>query len=441
MNANWMKSFAGAMVALAATTGFAMDNFDFDAAWKKVDEAAGKDLPRTVTNLVAEIEREAVAAERWPDAARAFLAREQAMGEFTDDLPQDWLPAFAASVDAQPAPLQAVLQLHLAHTYLENSRRWRWGGAAPTKLDDEAAADRMPPWSPEKIAATLEAQFEKVFARAEALQAQRLADWKALFDPGTLPESFCPTLFDFAVRDAIDFYGESIPDRTLEKGLALYGRLIAFHDARGDLDALAMAELQRAEYVRAFDERPQKERDAAFEAFLDAFLARHEGRTEAVAFGAAAKADLLRDRGELVAAHDLAAAYAEKWPKTLGGRQCANVVAEIEAKDLSLEVERNWCAPWPEIEVRARNLDKVHFRLVPVSFEDLVADESPGTSMRSASRRRSGPRRSTTSRATNSRRSGSRSRTISSPGTTSSSRRRTRSSARTASRSSRSMSR
>jgi len=378
--ARWI---AGAAVALAATTGFAMDMFDFEAAWKQVDEAAGKDLPRTVTNLVAEIEREAVAAERWPDAARAFLVREQAMAEFTDDLPQDWLPAFAASVDAQPAPLQAVLQLHLAHTYLENSRQWRWGGAAPTKLDDEAAAEKMPPWSPEKIAATLEAQFEKVFARSEALQAQRLADWKALFDPGTLPESFCPTLFDFAVRDAIDFYGESIPDRTLEKGLALYGRLIAFHDARGDLDALAMAELQRAEYVRAFDEKPQKERDAAFEAFLDAFLARHEGRTEAVAFGAAAKAGLLRDRGELVAAHDLAAAYAEKWPKTLGGRQCANVVAEIEAKDLSLEVERNWCAPWPEIKVRARNLDKVHFRLVPVSFEDLVADESMGGSVSS----------------------------------------------------------
>ncbi len=92
--ARWI---AGAAVALAATTGFAMENFDFEKAWKKVDEAARKDLPRTVTNLVAQIEHEAVAAERWPEAARAFLVREQAMAEFTDDLPQDWLPAFAAS--------------------------------------------------------------------------------------------------------------------------------------------------------------------------------------------------------------------------------------------------------------------------------------------------------------------------------------------------------
>ena len=363
-----------ALAALGATTA-AAGGFDFDKAWKQVDEAADKDLPRSVTNLVAEIEREAVAAGRWPDAARAFLAREQAMAEFTDEQTADWLPAFAASVDAQPAPLQAVLQLHLAHTYLENSRRWRWGGAAPTKLDDEAAAEKMPPWSPEKIAATLEAQLAKVFARSDELQAMRLADWKALFDPGTLPEAYCPTLFDFAVRDAIRFYGENIPDKTLEKGLALYGRLVAFHEADGNLDALAMAELARAEYVRAFDEKPRKERDAAFEAFLDDFLARHEGRTEAVAYGAADKADLLRERDDLVAAHDLAAAYAKKWPKSPGGIRCANAVALIEEKFLSVETERNWCAPWPEIKVDVRNLSEVHFRLVPASFDDQVTDD------------------------------------------------------------------
>ena len=374
MNANWMKSFAGAAVALAATSGFAMENFDFDAAWKKVDEAAGKDLPRTVTNLVAEIEREAVAAERWPDAARAFLVREQAMAEFTDEQTADWLPAFAASVDAQPAPLQAVLQLHLAHTYLENSRQWRWGGAAPTKLDDEAAADKMPPWSPERIGETLEAQLAKVFARSDELQALKLADWKELFDPGTVPASYCPTLFDFAVRDAISFYGETIPDKTLEKGLALYGRLVAFHEADGNLDALALAELRRAEYVRAFDRKPDKERDAAFEAFLDDFLARYTDRTEAVAFGAAAKAELLRERGDLVAAHDLAAAYAKKWPKSPGGIQCAGIAARIAWKSLSVETERTWCAPWPEIKVEVRNLSEVHFRLVPVPYEDMAED-------------------------------------------------------------------
>jgi len=358
-----------------------MGAYDFEKAWKEVSEAQRKNLPRTVTNKVEEIEREATVAQRWPDAARAFLVCEDAMKQFTDgeSRPDEWLPAFAASVDAKPAPLQAVLQLHLAHTYQENSRRWRWGGAVPTKLDDEAAKDKMPPWSPEKIAATLESQFEKVFAHSDELKKMKLDDWSALFNRGTWPAQYCPTLFDFAVRDAIQFYGGAIPDKTLEKGLALYDALIEFHRADENIDARAMAEIHRAEYICAFDEKPRKERDEAFEKSLDGFLKDYDGKTEATAYAASIKATILRNKNDLVAAHDLAAAYAAKWPNSPGGKMCANIVADIEAKNLDVEVERNWCAPWPQIEVKAKNLDEVYFRLVRVSFDDLVKDCSMGS--------------------------------------------------------------
>ena len=375
------RSVAQAIVAaatFAALNGGLMAGYDFEKAWKDVENAQMKNLPRTVTNKVEEIEREATKAGRWPDAARAFLVREDAMKQFTDEQTADWLPAFAASVDAKPAPLQAVLQLHLAHTYQENSKRWRWGGAAPTKLDDGAAKDKMPPWSPEKIAATLESQFEKVFAHSDELKSMKIDDWSALFSRGTWPAQYCPTLFDFAVRDAIEFYGGTIPDKTLEKGLALYDKLIEFHRADGNIDARTMAEIQRAEYIRAFVEKPEKARNADFEKFIDGFLKDYDGKTEATAYAASIKASILRNN-DLVAAHRLAASYAAKWPDSPGGKMCANIVADIEAKHLDVEVERNWCAPWPQIEVKAKNLDEVYFRLVRVSFDDLVKDCSMGS--------------------------------------------------------------
>ena len=366
-----------------------MGAYDFEKAWKEVSEAQRKGLPRTVTNKVEEIEREATAAQRWPDAARAFLVREDAMKQFTDgeSRPDEWLPAFAASVDAKPASLQAVLQLHLAHTYQENSNRWRWGGAVPTKLDDEAAKDKMPPWSPEKIASTLESQFEKVFSFSDELKNQKLADWTSLFDPGTYPGPYCPTLYDFAVRDAISFYGSTIPDKTLEKGVALYDALIAFHIADGNTDARAFAEIDRAEYIQSFDEKPEKERDAAFEKFLDGFIKEYDGKTEVVAIAASKKANLMR-RGakpDLVSVHDLAAIYAKRYPDSPGGKMCANIVATIEEKFINVNVERNWCAPWPEITVEVKNLSEVYFRLVSVSFDDLVADRSMGSETHNSS--------------------------------------------------------
>ena len=358
-----------------------MDAYDFEKAWKEVDALSRKGLPRSVTNKVKEISHEAIAASRWPDVARAFLVREKMMESFTDELPKAWLTAFAASVDAQPAPVQAVLQLHLAHTYVDNSRSWRWGGAVPTKLDDEAAAEKMPPWSPEKIASTVEAQIEKTFACSEELKKQKMTEWAILFDKGNLPESYCPTLFDFAVRDAIRFYGEIVPDDTLEKGIALYNKLITFHREDGDIDALAMAELDCAEYVRAFDVKPDKVRKALFAAFLDNFLKRYEGKTDVVSIAAAKKANLMREgNGDLVTPHALASTYAARYPKSIGGKMCANVVAQIESKSLSVETERNWCTPLPDITVKARNVTEVHFRLVKVSFDDLVEDKSMGVS-------------------------------------------------------------
>ena len=74
-----------ALVAAVALKGAAMAEYDFEKAWKDVEAAQRKNLPRTVTNKVEEIEREATKAERWPEAARAFLVRERAMQEFTDE--------------------------------------------------------------------------------------------------------------------------------------------------------------------------------------------------------------------------------------------------------------------------------------------------------------------------------------------------------------------
>ena len=76
-----LSRIASLFASFFAFGGTAVAAYDFDAAWKEVDEACGKGLPRTVTNKVEEIQREAIKVKRWPDAARAFLVREEAMQE------------------------------------------------------------------------------------------------------------------------------------------------------------------------------------------------------------------------------------------------------------------------------------------------------------------------------------------------------------------------
>ncbi|MBQ6010919.1 MAG: hypothetical protein IJL17_20485 [Kiritimatiellae bacterium] len=361
---------AAIAVALAGNT-FALSLFGLSgSSWKDYDKAVNKGLPRTATNVLAKIEREALAKKDWPNAARAIITRANVERGIRDDTTKNWLPAFAARIDAAPAELQAVLQLHLAHVYLDESQPWRWGGARPTKLSD-AAATNQPPWAPERLNETLEAQFAKVLAHAEDLKACRVDTWGFLTSRGTLPDSYRPTLFDVAVHDMLGFYGRTIPDKTLEKGLALLDRLVEFHRGDDMKDALADAELARLRHEHSFAQMPEKERDAHYATALDAFIARYLDVTDVSALAVHARAELMERAGDLVDAYAKAETGAKRWPESVGGRLCASLMRKLEQPDFTVKTERTWNAPWPDLVLKSKNMTNVWFRIVPVTFDDI----------------------------------------------------------------------
>ena len=341
-----------------------------DVSWDDYNAAVQKGLPRSATNVLEKIERKAVAEREWPRAARAIITRANVEKGIRDEEAKEWLPKFVARVDTAPAELQAVLQLHLAHVYRDESRPWRWGGSRPTKLD-AAASTNQPPWAPERLNDTLEKQFAKVLAYADELKKLIVEDWEDLTLHGTLPNSYRPTLFDVVVHDIVDFYGETIPDKSLEKGLALLDSLIAFHRGDATKDALADAELARMRYEHSFAQQPAKERDARYAAALDSFVARYLDVTEVSALAVHARAELLKQSDDLVGAYAKAKIGAARWPKSVGGRLCASLMRELEVPSFSVETETTWNAPWPDLVVSSKNMTNLFFRIVPVTFEDI----------------------------------------------------------------------
>ena len=367
-----MKKILIAAITFALAGGaFAMSWFGTGGtSWYDYDRAVRKGLPRTATNVLENIEREALAKKDWQNAARAIITRANVEKGIRDEAAKDWLPAFVARVDAAPAELQGVLQLHLAHVYLEESQPWRWGGARPTKLSD-AAATNQPPWAPERLNETLEDQFAKVLSRADDLKACRVEKWSFITSSGTMPDAYRPTLFDLAVHDMVDFYGRAIPDNTLEKGLALIDRLIEFHRNDAAKEALADAELARLRYEHSFAKLPDKERDARYSAALDAFIARYLDVSEVSAFAVVARANLIKNAGDLVGAHAKAEIGAKRWPESIGGRLCTGLMKDLEQPNFTITTERTWNAPWPDLVVKSKNMTNIWFRVVPISFDDI----------------------------------------------------------------------
>ena len=371
------KALFSSVFALFVSAGCALAEFNFEEEW---DRAQNADLlegkPRTATNLYARIETEAIAAKRWPDAMAAMLMRTAAEWAVTEESPDPdvTLAALTKRIDAAPAELQGVMQLYLAHVYDQHTKQRRWGGAKPTRLDDAAATNR-PPWSAEKINETLEKQFEKVLAHEEELKRFPVETWDRLFPKTDMPDSYRPTLFDLAVHDIITFYGETLKDPDGKQGLALYDRLLDFHSQKKEGVAYVCAAFDRLIYQCEIGELPRSEKNRRKEEALAAFIKEWGDRSEVSALAYHAYAELARathgTNGNVIA-RERAMKGRDKWPKSLGGKRCDALIHTIELPHFEISTEQVWCDPWPEITLDTRNMTNICFKLVGLSFEELL---------------------------------------------------------------------
>ena len=63
------------------------------------------------------------------------------------------------------------------------------------------------------------------------------------------------------------------------------------------------------------------------------------------------RAEVLRGEGELAEAHKLAKRGAAVFPDSVGGKECKNLINQIESKSSSVSIERIWNAPLPKIQL------------------------------------------------------------------------------------------
>ncbi|MEC8777669.1 MAG: hypothetical protein VXX28_01455, partial [Verrucomicrobiota bacterium] len=87
-------------------------------------------------------------------------------------------------------------------------------------------------------------------------------------------------------------------------------------------------------------------------------------------------ADVLRGEGELVEAHKMAERGISVFPESVGAKECRNLINQIEAKSSLVKTERVWNAPFPEIQLRYRNLTKAYFRVVSYDWETYMRESN-----------------------------------------------------------------
>ncbi len=373
-----------------------------DAAWKQVEEAAAKGLPKTAIERLDPIIVSALADKAYAEALKAIAQKISLEGGIQGDKAEEKIARLEAELAKAPDALKPLMQGLLAHWYWQYFQQNRWRFLQRTETASAPGTD-LQTWDLARILAEIDRHFIASLANDKLLQATPISEYNDLLQPGNAPDAYRPTLFDFLAYEALSFYqtGEHAA-RTAEdefeitadspifgttaeflawqlppadgfshkhKAIALYQALLRFHANDKDRSAFLDADLARLDYANnvATGEAKTDRYKAALESFI-ADTKRHEISTRALA----ALANQLNNEGEPAKARELAQRGIDAFPKSIGAAQCFNLIQQIEAPSAQLKTESVWNAPWPTLDVTYRNVTQVFFRAIPIDFDAYV---------------------------------------------------------------------
>ncbi|HKX60335.1 MAG TPA: alpha-2-macroglobulin family protein, partial [Verrucomicrobiae bacterium] len=373
-----------------------------DAAWKAVDEAIQKGLPRTaITNLDLIIPA-ALQDKAYGEATKAIARKIVLEGNVQGNKAEEKITRMEAEIAKAPRELKPLLQTVLATWYWHYFQNNRWRFLRRTATAATPGRD-FTTWDLPRLFAEIDKHFAIALQSADLLQKTPITAFDDLLDKGSLPDRYRPTLFDFIGNEALRFYtsGEHAaaqaqdafeisadgpmlsdvaaflawnPDSTDTnsiklKAIRLSQQLLRFHEKDTDITAFLDADLGRLQFGHnlAFGETKDARYKAALQTLADRYV---DHELSALALHLWAR--VVQREGDLVEARRLAQRGENAHRDSAGGRLCHNLIQEIEAPSAQVSSERVWNAPWPNITVRYRNLTNVWFRAVPWTWTDFL---------------------------------------------------------------------
>ncbi len=368
--------------------------------WAKIREAVSKGLPKTALQSMNPVIKNAQRERDWATAIRAVTLKIALEAGVEGNKPEEKITRMQAAIEQAPAPMRPLMEAILADWYWQYFQQNRWRFMQRTTTTTEPGAD-FTTWDLPRIYAEIDHHFTRALAAAPLLRRTPVNQYDALLARGNAPDTYRPTLYDFVAREALEFYGSAeqvgarpedayvlqadspvfdtrerflawTPATTdtgaaLLKAVRLHQDVMRFHAADRDPAARIDADLWRLEFARAH--AVGASRDSLYAAALRREIARDHSH-ELSARAIHSLASLLNEQGDPVGAHALAADGFARFPESVGGKRCWNLIQELKAKQLAVTASDNvWNSPAPTLSVTYRNIDHVYFRLVPVDFE------------------------------------------------------------------------
>ncbi len=373
-----------------------------DSLWSQVDDAIERGLPQTAIAVLDQIIPRALEDQAYAEATKAVCLKIALEGRIQGGKVEEKIVRLETEIAEAPDPMKPVMEAILAHWYWQYFRQNRWRFVQRTQTAEPPGAD-FTTWDLPRILAEIDWHFTLALDADQELKAIPIDQYDDLLEKGTVPDTYRPTLYDFLAQEALSFYsaGEQagvLPQDTFEfmtdspifapvaeflqwepdttdtdsaklKAVRLYQALLAFHQDDSDKTAFIDADLHRLTFGYNHALGPDKADlyVSALERFVDQW-ADHKIAARALYEWAR----VIHGQGDYVQAHALASQGWDTYTNSIGGAMCYNLIQQIEARSATIQTERVWNDPLPDIKVTYRNVTRIFFRAVPFAIEDAV---------------------------------------------------------------------
>ncbi|MFN5187048.1 MAG: hypothetical protein ACK5GD_14840 [Planctomycetota bacterium] len=173
--------------------------------WKQVEDAIAKGLPKSAIEKLDQIIEQTLQNKAFPEAALAMARKIRIESEIQGSDPAEAITRMQNSLEKAPDQVKPALHAILGHWYWSYFEANRWRFQKRTALADESSQD-IKTWDLKRIFREIDKQYTSSLANSDTLKSTPINTFDALLDPGTYPDSYRPTLYDFLAHQAIEFY-------------------------------------------------------------------------------------------------------------------------------------------------------------------------------------------------------------------------------------------
>ncbi len=401
---------------------------DYARDWKRADSLMAKGLPKSALDIANRIYTEAKARKNYPQIAKAVISRMIFRNHSDEDSYKELIYSLQADITETPEPAKAVLQSVLADVYWQYFQQNRYkfynratvntGVSKPSKPGD--VSPDFTTWDARQLTEAVTTAYLASVQPKELLRKTPIAAYDALLEKGDADaRPLRPTLYDLLAHRAIAFFQNTEPDLLKPifrfeldqpdyladadvftklsiqsrdslsgryQALLLYQQVLSFHLPDANPDALADADVLRLAFVHRHSVVP--ERDSLYRKILERQIARYKnGVSEAVyayqlaEFLTNQRAPIrpLDDSDEPTVepvkpnpsrwnqklAADICRDLVKRFPKTLPGKQAAQLLNRLLLPTYSLQIEQVNAPRQPfRALVSYQNVGKILYRLV-----------------------------------------------------------------------------